>query len=123
MRNDDDESEKFILEVGSWKLETGKKTGHLFAICYLLFGAAVLKLNIKMRGIKKKSSIVAKDLVSDDSDDKDVEYMGHFCSECSIPPPGGVRGWVRGYGVWCVVLGCGKQVLGVRAAKTTIMRV
>ena len=45
------------------------------------------------------SSIVAKDLVSDDSDDEDVEYKGHFCSGCSIPPPGGVRGWVRGYGV------------------------
>ena len=45
---------------------------------------------------------MAKDLVSDDSDDKDVEYMGHFCSECSIPPPGGVRGWVRGYGGWVV---------------------
>ena len=32
------------------------------------------------------------DVVSDDSDDEDVEYMGHFCSECSIPPPGGVLG-------------------------------
>ena len=38
------------------------------------------------------------DAVSDDSDDEDVEYKGHFCSGCSIPPPGGVRGWVRGYG-------------------------
>jgi len=38
--------------------------------------------------------------VSDDSDDEDVEYKGHFhfCSECSIPPPGGVRGRVHGYG-------------------------
>ena len=36
--------------------------------------------------------------MSDNSDDEDVEYKGHFCSECSIPPPGGVRGWVRGYG-------------------------
>ena len=41
---------------------------------------------------------MAKKLVSDNSDDEDVEYKGHFCSECSIPPPGGVRGWVRGYG-------------------------
>ena len=24
-------------------------------------------------------------LVSDDSDDEDVEYKGHFCSGCSIP--------------------------------------
>ena len=37
------------------------------------------------------SSIVATDAVSDDSDDEDVEYKGHFCSGCSIPPPGGVR--------------------------------
>jgi hypothetical protein len=37
---------------------------------------------------------------------------------------GGVRGWVRGYGgVGLWVVGCGKQVLGVRAAKTTIERV
>ena len=41
---------------------------------------------------------MATDAVSDDSDDEDVEYKGHFCSGCSIPPPGGVRGWVRGYG-------------------------
>ena len=41
---------------------------------------------------------MAKKLVSDNSDDEDVEYKGHFCSECSIPPPGGVRGRVRGYG-------------------------
>ena len=34
----------------------------------------------------------------DESDDEDVDYKGHFCSECSIPPHGGVRGWVRGYG-------------------------
>ena len=47
---------------------------------------------------RDSSSIVAKDAVSDVSDDEDVEYKGHFCSECSIPPPGGVRGWVRGYG-------------------------
>ena len=40
---------------------------------------------------------MAKELVSDDSDDEDVEYMGHFCSECSLPP-GGVRGWFHGYG-------------------------
>ena len=37
-----------------------------------------------------------------------------------FPPPGGVRGWVRGYGgvglLWDLVL-------GVRAAKTTIERV
>ena len=48
---------------------------------------------------------------------EDVEYKGHFCSECSIPPPGGVL-YVGGF-VGMVVLGCGKQVLGVRAAKTT----
>ena len=47
---------------------------------------------------RASSSIVAMDAVSDDSDDEDVEYKGHFCSGCSIPPPGGVRGWVRGYG-------------------------
>ena len=47
---------------------------------------------------RDSSSIMAKKLVSDNSDDEDVEYKGHFCSECSIPPPGGVRGWVRGYG-------------------------
>ena len=41
---------------------------------------------------------MAKKLVSDNSDDEDEEYKGHFCSECSIPPPGGVRGWVHGYG-------------------------
>ena len=48
-------------------------------------------------------------LVSDDSDDEDVEYKGHFCSGCSIPPPGGVRGWVRGYGgvgLWEAGPGC-----------------
>ena len=51
----------------------------------------------------------AKDLVSDHSDDEDVEYKGHFCSGCSIPPPGGVRGWVRGYdgvGLWEAGPGC-----------------
>ena len=41
---------------------------------------------------------MAMDAVSDDSDDEDVEYKGHFCLGCSIPPPGGVHGWVRGYG-------------------------
>ena len=49
------------------------------------------------------------DAVSDDSDDEDVEYKGHFCSGCSIPPPGGVRGWVRGYdgvGLWEAGPGC-----------------
>jgi hypothetical protein len=52
---------------------------------------------------------MAKDTVSDDSDDEDVEYMGHFCSKCPIPPPGGVRGWVRGYdgvGLWEAGPGC-----------------
>ena len=52
---------------------------------------------------------MAKDLVSDDSDDEDVEYKGHFCSGCSVPPPGGVRGWVRGYGgvgLWEASPGC-----------------
>ena len=62
---------------------------------------------------------MATDAVSDDSDDEDVEYKGHFCSGCSIPPPGAVRGWVVGM----EVLGCGKLVVGVRAAKTTIERV
>ena len=58
---------------------------------------------------RDSSSIVAKELVSDDSDDEDVEYKGHFCSGCSIPPPGGVRGWVRGYGgvgLWEAGPGC-----------------
>ena len=58
---------------------------------------------------RDSSSIVAKELVSDDSDDEDVEYKGHFCSECSIPPPGGVRGRVRGYGgvgLWEAGPGC-----------------
>ena len=39
----------------------------------------------------------------------DVEYKGHFCSGCSIPPPGGVRGRVRGYGgvgLWEAGPGC-----------------
>ena len=45
--------------------------------------------------------------------------MGHFCSECSIPLLLGVC--VGGF-MGMVVLGCGKQVLGVRAAKTTIER-
>ena len=52
---------------------------------------------------------MAKKLVSDNSDDEDVEYKGHFCSECSIPPPGGVRGRVRGYGgvgLWEAGPGC-----------------
>ena len=40
---------------------------------------------------RDSSSIVAKELVSDDSDDEDVEYKGHFCSGCSIP---GRSGWV-----------------------------
>ena len=46
--------------------------------------------------------------------------MGHFCSECSIPPPEGVRGWVHGYGgvgLWEAGPGCATVV---RAAKTTI---
>ena len=58
---------------------------------------------------RASSSIVAMDVVSDDSDDEDVEYKGHFCSGCSIPPPGGVRGWVRGYGgvgLWEAGPGC-----------------
>ena len=49
------------------------------------------------------------DAVSDDSDDEVMEHKGHFCSECSIPPPGGVRGWVRGYegtGLWEAGPGC-----------------
>ena len=62
---------------------------------------------------RDSSSIVAKDLVSDDSDDEDVEYKGHFCSGCSVPPGVCVGGFVG-----MVVLGCGKQVL-VRAAKST----
>ena len=63
---------------------------------------------------RDSSSIVAKELVSDDSDDEDVEYKGHFCSRCSIPPPGGVRGWVRGYGgvgFWEADPGCWVCVL------------
>ena len=58
---------------------------------------------------RDSSSIVAKELVSDISDDEVVEYKGHFCSGCSIPPPGGVRGWVRGYGgvgLWEAGPGC-----------------
>jgi hypothetical protein len=47
--------------------------------------------------------------VSGDSEDEDVEYMGHFCSECSIPPPGGVRGWFRGYGAVGLWEAGGKQ--------------
>ena len=52
---------------------------------------------------------MAMDAVSDDSDDEDVEYKGHFCLGCSIPPPGGVHGWVRGYGgvgLWEAGPGC-----------------
>ena len=45
-----------------------------------------------------KRKIEKRNLVSDDSDDEDAEYKGHFCSGCSIPPPGDARGWVRGYG-------------------------
>ena len=58
---------------------------------------------------RDSSSIMAKKLVSDNSDDEDEEYKGHFCSECSIPPPGGVHGWVRGYGgigLWKEGPGC-----------------
>ena len=67
---------------------------------------------------------MAKELVSDDSDEEDVEYKGHICSGCSLPPPGGVRGWVCGYGGWwCWVVGSRSWVLGVRAAKTTTERV
>ena len=80
----------------------------------MLTGHRIPKPKCQMTSSRDSSSIVAKELVSGDSDDEDVEYKGHFCSECSIPPPGGVRGWVRGY---MMVLGCGKQVLGVRAAK------
>ena len=69
---------------------------------------------------RDSSSIVAKDLVSDDSDDEDVEYKCHFCSGCALFLLLGVC--VGGF-VGMVVLGCGKQVLGVRAAKTTIERV
>ena len=58
---------------------------------------------------------MAKGTVSDDSDDEDVEYMGHFCSECSIPPPGWGCAWEGSWFMDMVVLGCGKQVLGVRA--------
>ena len=62
---------------------------------------------------RDSSSIMAKKLVSDNSDDEDVdvEYKGHFCSECSIPPPGGVRGRVRGYGgvgLWEAGPGCAR---------------
>ena len=59
---------------------------------------------------------MATDAVFYESDDEDVEYKGHFCSGRSIPPPGAVCGWVRGYGV----LGCRTLDLGVSAAKTTI---
>ena len=58
---------------------------------------------------RASNSIVAMDAVSDDSDDEDVEYKGHFCLGCSIPPPGGVHGWVRGYGgtgLWEAGPGC-----------------
>ena len=47
---------------------------------------------------RTSSSIVEMDEVSDYSDDNDGEYKGHFCSSCSIPPPGGVRRWVCGLG-------------------------
>lgn len=55
----------------------------------------------------------------DKSDDDDVDYKGHFCSECSIPPHGGVRGWVF-VGMGMGVLGFGKLDRGVSAAKITI---
>ena len=61
---------------------------------------------------RDSSSIVAKDLVSDDSDDEDVEYKGDlgipdvddcatgsFCSSCAIPPR------VAG-GLWSDGVGC-----------------
>ena len=38
-----------------------------------------------------------------------MEYKGHFCLGCSVPPPGGVHGWVRGYGgvgLWEAGPGC-----------------
>ena len=70
---------------------------------------STLKFATGLTSSRDSSSIVAKELVSDDSDDEDVEYKGHFCSGCSIPPPGGVRGWVRGYGgvgLWEAGPGC-----------------
>ena len=73
----------------------------------------------RLTSSRDSSSIVAKDLVSGDSDDEDVEYMGHFCSECSLFLLLGVC--VGGF-VGMMVLVCGKQVLGVRATKTTILR-
>ena len=54
---------------------------------------------------RDSSSIVAKDLVSDDSDDEDVEYMGHFCSECSLFLLLGVCVGVGEF-VGMMVLGC-----------------
>ena len=53
--------------------------------------------------IKIKNEVIIKYAKNKTPDDEVVEYKGHFCSECSIPPPGGVRGWVRGYegvGLW-----------------------
>ena len=53
----------------------------------------------------------------DKSDDEDVDYKGHFCSECSISPHGGVRGWVH-VGRGCGCSGSGKlDLLGVNAWK------
>ena len=63
----------------------------------------------RLTSSRVSSSIVAAGAVLDESDDEDVEYKGHFYSGCSIPPPRGVRGWVRGYGgvgLWEAGPGC-----------------
>jgi len=51
--------------------------------------------------------------VLDESDDEDVEYKGHFCSECSISVYSsswgcaGVGSWVcDGVGLWEAGSGC-----------------
>ena len=78
---------------------------------------------LSLSSSRVSSSVEATDAELDESDDEDFEYKGHFCSGCSIPLPGAVRGWVRGFGgVGCWVVGSWTWVLvlGVRAPKTTI---
>ena len=57
---------------------------------------------------------MAKELVSDDSDDEDVESRASVRGALFL-----LLGVCVGGFVGMEVLGCGKLVLGVRAAKTT----
>ena len=76
---------------------------------------------LSLSSSRVSSSVEATDAELDESDDEDFEYKGHFCSGCSIPLPGAVRGWVRGFGgVGCWVVGSWTWVCVLRRLRLRV---